>query len=232
MLLITVALGVFALWRLKGIAENMALSGGQYPPQRAVTEGGRRRVAGKPNFYVADRPGGSAERNAQLEEKIAANTARRDELLKNYEPLLSDDEDRRLYEDAKRARDVTTASRGRALELLKQNKAEEFRNCRKTSSSQITKNISRRSTSILLTTRSLAKPMPMRARTPRSSAAADRPRPRPRLASGIPSGMAGHSFDKSSPQGHHGQPRLGGAPDRLGGPASIDGGLKPRFRGQ
>ncbi len=35
MLLITVALGVFALWRLTGLAQNIADIGGQHPPQRA-----------------------------------------------------------------------------------------------------------------------------------------------------------------------------------------------------
>ncbi len=50
-----------------------------------------------------------------------------DELLKNYEGLISDDEDRRLFEETKRARDVMTASRSRALELLKENKVEEAR---------------------------------------------------------------------------------------------------------
>ncbi len=55
MLLIIVALGVFALWRLTGLAQNIAYSGGQQPPQRADAGGDRQRVAGQPNFPVADR---------------------------------------------------------------------------------------------------------------------------------------------------------------------------------
>ena len=105
MLLITVALGVFALWRLTGLAQNIADLGGQQPPERAGAEGGRQHVAGQPNFPVADRRRGSAERNTQLEQKIAANTARGgrvDQELRSS--LISDDEDRRLFEEIKRAR--------------------------------------------------------------------------------------------------------------------------------
>ena len=62
----------------------------------------------------------SAERSTQLEQKIAANSARRGELIKTYEgSLIADDEDRRLFEEIKCTRNVMTASRGRALELLK-----------------------------------------------------------------------------------------------------------------
>ena len=61
-----------------------------------------------------------AKLNAQ--QKIAANDARRDELIKSYESLISDAEDRRLFEEIKRTSDVARASRGRAIELLKENK--------------------------------------------------------------------------------------------------------------
>jgi len=68
---------------------------------------------------------GSSERNTQLEQKIAAGTVRRDELFKTYESMISDDEDRRLFEEVKRAAAVMRASRTRALKLLKENKVEE-----------------------------------------------------------------------------------------------------------
>ena len=74
-------------------------------------------------------PEGSAERNAQFEQKIAANAARRNELLKSYEDrgLIADDEDRRLFQEVQRAKEIMTASRNRSIELLNQGKAEEAR---------------------------------------------------------------------------------------------------------
>ncbi len=130
MLLIIVALGVFALWRLMGIAESMAyVADNTIPSVLLLREAGDVSRDDLISLLQIDEAG-SAERNTQLEQKIAANTARRDELLKDYEPLISDDEDRRLIEEARRARDIMTASHSRALELLKENKAEESRKMR------------------------------------------------------------------------------------------------------
>src|SRR6516165_10862788 len=49
-------------------------------------------------------PEGSAERNTQLEEKITANAARREELFTLYEGVISDEKERRLFEEASPAR--------------------------------------------------------------------------------------------------------------------------------
>ena len=168
-----------------------------------------------------------------LEQKISTNGARRDELIKSYESLISDAEDRRLYEEIKRTSDVARASRGRALELLKENKVDEFRKVQqeevipeyekylKAIDLDIDYNEKLARTyadhgkkSVLFSVRLIGVALG--------------------LASllAFASGMAGHSLDKPSPQGNYGQPRPGGAPDRLGGPASIDGESKPRFRGQ
>jgi methyl-accepting chemotaxis protein len=127
LVLITVALGVFALWRLTVIAEDAAyVADNTLPSVLLLREVGNRARDNLISVLQID-PAGSPERNAQLEDRISANAARRDELIKNYEILLSDDEDRRLYEEIKRTLDVVNASRTRALELLKQNKVEEFR---------------------------------------------------------------------------------------------------------
>jgi methyl-accepting chemotaxis protein len=126
MLLIAVALGAFALWRLTALAQDIAyLADNTLPSVLLLREAAN--VSRDNLISTLQVEEGATERNAQLEQKIAAGTARRDELLKNYEPLVSDDEDRRLWEEAKRARDVMTASRSRALELLKENKAEDSR---------------------------------------------------------------------------------------------------------
>jgi methyl-accepting chemotaxis protein len=127
MLLITVVLGVFALWRLTGLAQDIAyLADNTLPSVLILREAAN---VSRDNLVYLEQidPDGSTERNKQLEEKIATNTTRRDELLKNYEPLVSDDEDRRLFEDVKRARDAMTSSRSRALELFHQGKTDEWR---------------------------------------------------------------------------------------------------------
>jgi methyl-accepting chemotaxis protein len=125
--LITIALGVFSLWRLTGLAGDVAvLADNSIPSLLLLREAANVSRDNLISLLQIDSEG-SAERNGELEQKIAANTARRDELLKNYEALVSDEEDRRLFEEIKRARDVMTASRSRALELLKQGKAQESR---------------------------------------------------------------------------------------------------------
>ena len=70
-------------------------------------------------------PSAPAERNAELEQKITTNRSRVDELQKNYESLISDEDDRRLFEETKRARDTMAAAALKALELLHEGKSEE-----------------------------------------------------------------------------------------------------------
>jgi methyl-accepting chemotaxis protein len=124
MVLIAVALGTFALWRLTSLAEDSAyLADNTLPSVLLLREAAN---LSRDNLIATLQiEPGSSERKTQLEQKIAAGTAREGELLKNYEPLLSNDEDRRLWEDAKRARDVMTASRTRALDLLRENRTDE-----------------------------------------------------------------------------------------------------------
>jgi methyl-accepting chemotaxis protein len=129
MLLIIVALGVFALWRMMGLAQNISvLADGSLPSVLTLKQAAN--VSRDNLIYLLQiDPQGSAERNTQLEQKIAANTVRRDELLKAYESqgLISDDEDRRLFDEVKRARETMTVSRSRSIELLHQGKADEAR---------------------------------------------------------------------------------------------------------
>jgi methyl-accepting chemotaxis protein len=127
LVLITVALGVFALWRLMGIAADAAyVADNTLPSVLLLREVGNHARDNLISVLQID-PAGSPERNAQLQDRISANAARRDELIRNYEVLISDDEDRRLYEEIKRTLDAVNASRTRALELLKQNRVEDFR---------------------------------------------------------------------------------------------------------
>ena len=125
MLLIIIALGVFALWRLTGLAQNIAdLADSSLPSVLSLEENAN---LSRDNLIYLERIGtaASAEENAQLEQKIAANKSRVDELMKNYEAQISDDQDRRLFEEIKRTREVMTMARSRATELVNQNKTDE-----------------------------------------------------------------------------------------------------------
>jgi methyl-accepting chemotaxis protein len=124
MVLISVVLGVFALWRLNGLKQNIAdLADHALPRLLTLREFANQ---SRDNLvWTLEVEPGSSERNTQLEQKIAAGTTNRDELFKSYEGMITDDEDRRLFEEVRRFRDQMTASRTRSLELLKENKTEE-----------------------------------------------------------------------------------------------------------
>ena len=123
--LITIALGLFSLWRLTGLSENITLVADNTLPSILLLE--ETANLSRDNLISLERidPSAPAERNAELEQKIATNRSRVDELQKNYENLISDEEDRRLFEETKRARDTMAAARARALELLHEGKTEE-----------------------------------------------------------------------------------------------------------
>ena len=121
-----VALGAFALWRLTGLAQDIRyLADNSIPSVLTLSEAANVSRDNLISLLQIDEE--ATERNTQLEEKITANAARRDILLKNYEPLISDEEDRRLFEDVKRSRDIMIVSRSRAVELMKENKPDESR---------------------------------------------------------------------------------------------------------
>ena len=124
--LITVALGGFALWRLNALKQNIAdLADHTLPKVLTLREAANQ---SRDNLITTLQfEEGSSERNTQLEQKLAAGTARREELFKTYEGMISDDEDRRLFEEVTRARRDVKASRTRSLELLKENKGDEAR---------------------------------------------------------------------------------------------------------
>jgi hypothetical protein len=106
MLLIIVTLGVFALWRLMGLGEDIVYVADNSVPSILTLREAANVSRDNLILLLQMDPSNTADRNSMLEQKISTNTARRDELLKNYEVLVSDDEDRRLYEEIKRTRDV------------------------------------------------------------------------------------------------------------------------------
>ena len=125
MLLIVIALGSFAIWRGQTLKEAIALLADNSLPSvltlRGCAGATRDSVFTALRYAAAE----SAEERKGLEERIGANRARIDELFKTYETLISDSEDRRLFEEAKRTRAAFASVRTRYLETVRQGKVEE-----------------------------------------------------------------------------------------------------------
>lgn len=126
-LIITLLLGVFALWRLHSLREDLTeLADNSLPSVLLLNETGslsRDNMILVQRFYHAD----VEDRRQKIEQLIAEKRDRIDALYRQYEPLLSDSEDRRLFEESKRTRTVFSETRGRAMELIRQGKSEEAR---------------------------------------------------------------------------------------------------------
>jgi len=127
MMLIVIALGSFAIWRGQSLKGAITSLGDNSLPSVLTLRGCG--GATRDNIFTTLRyaEAESAEERKALEERIAANRARIDELFKKYEPLISDSEDRRLFEETKRARAAFASVRTRCLELVRQGKAEEHK---------------------------------------------------------------------------------------------------------
>ncbi|MBX3734927.1 MAG: MCP four helix bundle domain-containing protein [Verrucomicrobiae bacterium] len=126
-LVITLLLGAFALWRLHGLRQNLTvLSDNSLPSVLILNEvsfESRENLLLAQQFLLAD----TEDQRLKLEQAIAGNRARVDELFRRYEELLSDGEDRRLFEEARRTRTAFATARTRLLELVRLSKIEESR---------------------------------------------------------------------------------------------------------
>jgi methyl-accepting chemotaxis protein len=125
MLVILIGLGLFAIWRgqaLNGVINEL---GDNSLPSilnlRECAGATRDNILTAVLFADAE----SEEARKGLEERIAANRAQIDKLFKGYEPLVSDNEDRRLFDETKRARAHFASVRTRYLELVREGKPEE-----------------------------------------------------------------------------------------------------------
>lgn len=127
LLLITAVLGTVALRRLQSVSRSLVtLSENTLPSILLLREcAGRTRdnIFTIVQFSEAE----SADQRKDIETRIAGNRARIDELFKQYESLISDSEDRRLFEEVKRARDAFIVARAPYLELVREGKVEERR---------------------------------------------------------------------------------------------------------
>ena len=126
MVLISVVLGGIALRRLHTVSQSVAqLVDNTLPSILALRE-----YAGATRdnvFTILQYADAEPDHRKDLEDRIAANRNRIDELIKIYEPLISDSEDRRLFEEAKRTRAAFVTIRTRYLDLVRQGKAEEYK---------------------------------------------------------------------------------------------------------
>ena len=126
-LIITFLLGAFALWRLHSLRREVTeLSDAALPSVLILNETGslsRDNMVLAQEFILA----GTEEERLRIEKEIAENRAQIDELYRQYAPLVSDAEDRRLFDDTKRTRAAFATVRNRLLELVRQNRVEESR---------------------------------------------------------------------------------------------------------
>ncbi len=126
MLLISAALGGFALWRMEGLSRSLAMVADMSLPSVLTLQEcaslARDNIFACQQFADTD----SAEQRKEVEARISANRTRMDELFKKYDPaLIADSEDRRLFEETKRTREAFVKVRGAFLELVRQGKMEE-----------------------------------------------------------------------------------------------------------
>ena len=125
MLGIVIALGLFAIWRGQTLKSAIAVLGDNSLPSvltlRSVGGATRDNIFTTVRYADAE----TAEERKALEDEIASNRAKIDEAFKKYEGLVSDAEDRRLFEETKRARTAFVTVRTRYLDLIRQGKAEE-----------------------------------------------------------------------------------------------------------
>ena len=101
---LTAGLGLFALRQIGGLRKDIGEFNANTLPS-VVTLGEcssliRDNLAAALQFTMAD----SDTRRAELEKRILANRSEVDRLFANYDKLISDDEDRRLFEEVKRHR--------------------------------------------------------------------------------------------------------------------------------
>lgn len=122
---ITFLLGMFALWRLQELRQDLEeVADNTLPSVLTLNESAalsRDNITTAQQFILAD----SEDQRKELERRIAANVTRVNELARRYESLISDSEDRRLFDEAKRTRSAFITARERLFDLARQNKVEE-----------------------------------------------------------------------------------------------------------
>ena len=128
MLLISVALGAIALWRLEGVSQSVTnLADNTLPSVLLLRE-----CAGATRdniFTVLRYADAESARPAEGHSKITSPRIGRalTNCSSSMRRLISDNEDRRLFEEAKRTRAAFVSVRARYLDLVRQGKVEEHK---------------------------------------------------------------------------------------------------------
>jgi len=127
-LAITVFLGAFAWWRLSETAHDVEVLAGNVLPSilllNECSDVSRDQMVLAGLLQQTDTDEGRAE----ILRRIDANRPRIVDIFQRYEKeLISTPEDRRLLEEAKRTNDAYRTARNKQLELVRQNKVEEYR---------------------------------------------------------------------------------------------------------
>jgi methyl-accepting chemotaxis protein len=128
MVAISAALGFFAMARLDGTSRALALIADDVLPSVITLD--ECASLSRDNLFSCLRyaDAETAEARKLLEDHIASNRARMDELFRSYDPqMIVDDEDRRLFDEIRRTRESFVRVRGDYLELVRQGRIEEHK---------------------------------------------------------------------------------------------------------
>jgi methyl-accepting chemotaxis protein len=126
-LLISALLGGVALWRLQSTSRSLVTLADNTLPSVLLLRECAGRTRDNIFTIVQYSQAESADQRKEIDDRITANRARIDELFRQYESLISDNEDRRLFEEVKRARAAFIAARTPYLEMVRDGKAEDLR---------------------------------------------------------------------------------------------------------
>jgi len=125
MLLLTLVVGAFSIQRIYSIKGNITvLAENSIPSIITLTKiSDQTRV----NMLCATEIDGeeNPKKVAELRQQLASGKTHLEELSKSYESLVSDNEDRRLFDEVKQTREALVIARDHFLELVSQNKPEE-----------------------------------------------------------------------------------------------------------
>jgi methyl-accepting chemotaxis protein len=128
MVVICAGLGFFAMSRLDGTSRALSLIADEVLPGVSTLDEcaslARDNVFSCLRYSEAE----TAEARKHLEDQIAANRARMDELFRSYDPrMIVDAEDRRLFDEIQRTRENFVRVRGEYLGLVRQGRIEEHK---------------------------------------------------------------------------------------------------------
>jgi methyl-accepting chemotaxis protein len=128
MLLISAALGLFALGRLESLSHSLATMADKSMPSVLVLSECSELARDNIFACLQAAEATSPEQRQEIEARVAVNRKRMDDLFKRYDPdLIQDSEDRRLFEEVKRTRDAFVKVRTPYLEMMRQGNPEELR---------------------------------------------------------------------------------------------------------